>query len=748
MGACLLVGVDDENPDSLGRAGEQGALPGLAPRRRRPAARRPEPLAQHLPVARVVLDAGPAHLDRLFDYAVTARDDAVTRPGVRVAVRFGSRETTGHVVERVAETDHTGPLTPIRRVVSAVPVLTPALWELIEAVAARYAGTRADVVRLAIPPRHATAERKVLGTPDPPGGGARAPAQPSASELRAWAPYTGGQAFIRRLAAGDSPRAAWNPLPWGAGAMAPAVGGNPTGERPGGGTPAGGNPTGGGEARGAPNPESNQPPAPRPPGWLEGIAAATTATLRSGRGVLIVAPDIRDVRRIEAALVPVLPPDQPISRLVAEDGPAARYSSFLEVLTGRARVAIGTRAAAFAPLLRPGLLVLWDDSASTHREPRAPYPHAREVLALRAAREGSALLVAAHGRTAETQQLVEAGWLRPLAAPRSAVRRETARVVAPSDADIAGTDVPGARIPTMVHRVLKDGLARGPVLVQVPRAGYIPAVACANCRAVARCRACHGPLELARAGAEARCGWCGKLEPEFECPECRGRTLRSVRVGSGRTAEELGRAFPGVRVVQSSARGDDGVVDAIGPEPALAVATPGAEPVAAGGYAAAALLDGRVTSGIGGLDAGVGALARWLGAAALVRPASAGGVVVLVGGPAPAQAQALVRWDAEGFAARDLADRRELELPPAVRLASVRGKADDVAAFVERIDLPSGAAVLGPLDHDGKSRALIRAPLAQGPALLKALRQAKAAWAAARQATAPIRLEVDPADLD
>ncbi len=60
-------------------------------------------------------------------------------------------------------------------------------------------------------------------------------------------------------------------------------------------------------------------------------------------------------------------------------------------------------------------MVLWDDGDDLHAEPRAPYPHAREVLALRAHRTGAAALIGGFARTAELTQLVEAGWARPLA---------------------------------------------------------------------------------------------------------------------------------------------------------------------------------------------------------------------------------------------------------------------------------------------------------------------------------------------
>ncbi|MYX41952.1 primosome assembly protein PriA, partial [Streptomyces sp. SID89] len=130
-------------------------------------------LAGQLPVARVLVDKGVLHLDRYFDYAVPAELDADAQPGVRVRVRFGAgrhrvregrREggglIDGFLIERRAESDYSGPLAALAQVVSPEPVLGPELLGLARAVADRYAGSLADVLQLAVPPRNARAEQR------------------------------------------------------------------------------------------------------------------------------------------------------------------------------------------------------------------------------------------------------------------------------------------------------------------------------------------------------------------------------------------------------------------------------------------------------------------------------------------------------------------------------------------------------------------------------------------------------------
>ncbi|RMB86825.1 primosomal protein N' [Streptomyces shenzhenensis] len=670
-------------------------------------------LAEELPVARVLVDKGVLHLDRYFDYAVPAELDEQAQPGVRVRVRFGAgrhrvregrREggglIDGFLVERRAESDYSGPLAALAQVVSPEPVLSEELLGLARAVADRYAGSLADVLQLAVPPRSARAERRVSPTP---------PTPPAPPEAGPWARYERGAAFIESLASGGTPRAVWNALPG--------------------------------------------------PRWSEELALAVAATLASGRGALVVVPDGRAAARVDAALTAQLGQGRH-ALLTADAGPEKRYGQWLAVRRGAVRAVVGTRAAMFAPVQNLGLLAIWDDGDDSHSEPHAPQPHARDVLLLRAALDKCAFLLGSWSCTVEAAQLVESGWARPLAAGREQVRRSAALVRTVGDGDLARDEAArAARLPTLAWQVVRDGLRHGPVLVQVPRRGYVPRLACATCRAPARCLHCSGPLEARDAGA-LQCGWCGREEAAWHCPECGSFRLRAQIVGARRTAEELGRAFPAVPVRTS---GREQVLDTVPGAPALVVSTPGAEPVAEGGYAAALLLDGWAMLGRPDLRAGEDALRRWLGAAALVRPQGDGGTVVVVAEPTLRPVQALVRWDPVGHAVRELADRAELGFPPVSRMAAVSGPVQAVAEFLAAVELPPDAEVLGPVPMpvgpagrprrtggpppgEQWERALVRVPPGSGSALAMALKTAQAARMV-RGGGEPVRLRIDPPDI-
>ena len=650
------------------------------------------------PVARVRVDSTLPQVDRTFDYRVPAElsEDAV--PGARVRVLFNGHELTGYIEERAATTDWTRTsLLPLKSVLSRVPSAAPEIFALAEALADRYASTVANVLRLAVPPRIAALDKKY------------APLLPGYESA-----YLGDSAPV---STSDTPEIAEPENtapehaeyePAAASATSSATASNATDPYAWLATP------------GAPAPFVLDPPALNPdapdaasvfsdyengaefiedvaagaatrsvmtvlPGhlehtWADVLATTLAAAAASGRGAIAVVPTAKNLDLLEAALAERLPADSFV-RLSSDSTPHTRYHGFVKARLGQVPVVIGTRAAAYAPVANLGLVVCWDDGDSSLVEQRAPYCHARDVLLLRASAEGTAALFAGFSMSSEAARLVRTRWASHVRAPRALVRDYSPRIFSTgSEFELARDPLAAmARIPHLAFEHARRALARGPVLVQVARSGYIPSFSCERCRMPARCGECSGPLSVASGSSVPSCSWCGHLAQQWRCSECSFTHWRYSAAGATRTAEELGRAFPNVPVISSAG---DHVRASVGPEPALVVATPGAEPVAFGGYAAALLLDADKMLRFDSLRAPEAALRRWLNAAALVRPAALEGTVVTTASPSPVE-QALVRWDPAWFARQELEERAQTGLPPAVRTAAVTGAEADVRAFME-----------------------------------------------------------------
>ena len=651
-------------------------------------------------VARVLVDVDLPHLDHPLDYTVPDQLAAQAQVGCLVRVRLGGAKHLGWIVGLAASSDHPGRLSPLLSVVSDTPVVSPEILGLARYIADRTVSTASQALSLAVPARHAATEREVLAEEAPPPAPVRAP------DVRVWGSHPGGGALVRHLEQGDHPRAVWTALPGSRDAQ---------------------------------------------------MAQLVAATRAAGRSVVVVLPTASQVALVRDAFTDLLGAGT-FTCVTSEDTPATRYRTHLEALAGRVSVVVGTRSAVWTPVRALGLVIVWDDGDDRLQEQRAPRVSALDVAVARAHLEGAALVAGAFSRSVKAHALVRSGWAVSVVARRDARRAGTPRVHVPDEADREREGPAGeSRLPPRAQQLVRRHLAEGPVLIQVPTAGYVPVISCEHCRRVARCARCGGTLSL-HANRRVACEWCGRGTEDWRCPQCAGTQVRAVRVGSDRTGEELGRAFPGVPLTVSSSTRS--ITRTIGPEARLVVATPGAEPVATGGYATALILDAPAIAGRPELWAPEEALRRWFNALALVRPEAQAAVL---GGVEPVLAQTLIRWDPADFADRALDERAALGFFPVTTIVALDGPADDVAQMAAE----TGAEVLGTVvrppgrdrpgppqsagDGDfqdggaGEVRTLLRAPHDRAPDLLASLARLQQHRASRRLPM--VRITVNPPEL-
>lgn len=759
---------------------EQPALDGLAPRKRRKRAPAAKQQAHDDPVVRVVLDVQATHLGRTFDYLIEERDSEAARPGVLVRVRFGGRRVNGVIWERVASSD--APVSSLRyveRVYGPQPLVSAAMREDITRIADAYGGTRANILRLAVPPRvaHVDEEQQLAAT-----GAWQGRERFSARSAEAC--ERGGREFDAAYAGAARLRAALG----GSGFASFVVDALPGALR-----------------------------------WAGELAWMAVEALMAGRSVVIVLPTMREVGDLAEALRACgLNPFAPsgaehggyrgdFAVLSGSMAPAERYRAYTSVAAGQVRCVIGPRAAMYAPVAGPALFAIVDDLAYQNMDGFMPYPNARGVLRLRAKAHGGVFVAMAHARSpishwetgggpggaAGVRETPVSGYATAIHALPAVTKESSPWVRWLNRDELARLADPsiGARVPHTAVRVLTRALEQGPVLLSIPADGVSEALSCAQCHRQARCARCTGPLRRERDDG-VRCTWCGAAAVNWTCPGCGSERLRVVRVGAAGTARELAGLFRGVPIVVSSPSQPRGVVESVECRPQIVIATPGSEPrvrpvpgndgPAGREYRAVAILDAWTSLYALGMDARPDALASWMRAMALCAPRSRGGQGLLIGETDPVLAQALMLWDAPMLAGRELAERAETGFPPMLAAASVWGRRDAVARALTRIGVLAGAsdadatgsrrgsddwsvvtvngatmpAVLGPVpipqpatinareleDTADRVKAVVLASPARRAELAMRLRTASAQHVAARE-SGELRFRLDPKDL-
>ncbi len=579
--------------------------------------------------ARVIVDSPLPHLDRPFDYTVPAALSDLD-VGTRVRVPFGGRLTSAVVVELA---DGTSPhATKAIKSAALLPSLSHADLDFAREVAARYGGSLWDVIRLIAVPRVASVEKLAWKswTRHQPQGEAVA-------RLSAYARSLG-------LPSDPGQRGVWAATHTGRRAL----------------------------------------PA-------DAIIGAALAAIGDGGTALLVAPDARAVHvLLGAARAAGLTRwsarrGGEVAVLDADDGPQVRYGSYLAAQRGIASIVIGTRQVAWTPVPHLRHISVWDEASDLMQEPRAPYPHARTVAAMRSQLSGCSLLLAGHAVSADAVALVEHGFATTVTARADRASLPRIEIVGEESRQAQGG---GGRhwMPPSVWKPLIEAARDDVAAVLVPQAGYAQGLACARCDQWAECPECGGDLGASGPHAPAQCRDCGKEAAAWHCPQCRAYRLRPVGLGVSRLAAQLRRMAGGVPVIESS--GTAGTIADHVPTEGIVVATPGALPAVVDGYRHCAIVGARVSVGEG-LGSEVQAVRRWLNAAALVRGRANGGHVHIVGDLPERVRAALVAWDGWDLAAHDLEQRVELGLPPHRRALRLEGTSDAIdEAIAACADVP------------------------------------------------------------
>ncbi len=614
-------------------------------------------MSEHPRIARVRPDSRVPQLDREFDYRIPPGMTVV--PGVRVRVPMGrgSRVSSGIVTQIVDHSDYAGKLGDIEDVISDVVVVPTEMARLLDEVALRHGGGVSDVLRLAVPPRAVRVENAWRAR------GAMSRALPALA-------HHGDVYEPEKWRALSTPGAkTWCELPYG-------------------------------------SDDTGQLAADRV------LADLAAQTLAGGHSVVISVPDWRDINRLRP-LVSDLVGEEFLAVFDSDSTASERYKAYLRCLEGDPVIVLGARHAIYTPVTRLGLMIVHNDADDAHREPLAPYPHTRDIALIRAEQTGAAVCFTSFVPSIAVQRLRKMDYLdtcRP-------VHQTRPRVIPTSLALNADQGVGQARIPSMAYKAISKALSSGPVLVQVFRSGYSPGLACSECGERARCTRCEGPLVARQERASRQCGWCGQMATGWSCPECKGTSNRPIGYGVGRTISELGKAFPGARVIQAD--GEHPVTRVSG-APALVVATRGAEPVADGGYTAALLLDGQSMLQRPALNALTQTVEGWEWALSLLSDGAQAFITDIEGPVVSAFASGMY----EELLGRELSHRHELNLPPAARLALVEADAATIEQVLGVVATTSPrVSVLGPVSGPGLSRRVILTSSYQdAPVLARELR--------------------------
>ncbi len=489
--------------------------------------------------------------------------------------------------------------------------------------------------------------------------------------------------------------------------------------------------------------------------------------LQRDEQVLVLVPEIgltpQTLERFENRF------DANIALLHSGLGDAQRYRAWESARNGSAHIVIGTRSAVFAPLARPGLIVVDEEHDSSFKQQDGFRYSARDVAVKRAQLLDCPIVLGSATPSLETLYNVDLGRYRH---HRLTERATGASLPKAHVLDVRKKPLSAGLSEPLVY-AMEDKLRAGQqVLLFLNRRGYAPTLQCHDCGWVAQCRDCDARMTVHRRRGLLRCHHCGagRALPR-DCENCHSRQLVTVGVGTEQTEEFLGSRFPDWpihRVDSDSMSGRNAMTSLVqqinSGAPCILLGT---QMLAKGhhfpGVALVAILDADAmlfSADFRGEERMAQLLTQVSGRAG--REGTPGEVIVQTHYP---DHPALLAAVGSSYAAqaRDLlAQRRASHLPPVGQLLLLRtdcARAEVGEDFLHQLrqqvapQLPAGARMIGPLPSPmqrraGKFRAqLLVTATNRRDAQAAARRLVNAAEALPAKSDLKWSIDVDPQDL-
>jgi primosomal protein N' (replication factor Y) len=369
-----------------------------------------------------------------------------------------------------------------------------------------------------------------------------------------------------------------------------------------------------------------------------------------------------------------------------------RYQSFVEANQKQRIIILANRNGAFTKMPEDSTVIVVNDNDPSHYEQRSPGWNTRDVTLLRSNRTAMIFLNSYHSM--EVNRLISIGWLERLVL-----------------ADKSKCNYHSMDSSTSFISVIKKSIKTGTVLVSVAEKGYANVFLCSKCKNLAKCD-CGGKLKIAKQNAAPSCYLCTKVVDHWRCAHCGNSSPFVIGKGIDRTAEEIGKAVPGIKVIISK---KDQVTSIDPDQNQIVISTRGCEPFSL--YSAVVLLDCERIYNQATLRAEEEAKHSWFDLLARVK--DGGDFYISLANNHPATQQ-LIRK--QNFNEDDLRQREESHLPPFYRTATIKGESHELSKFASNLRSNYPFLLSGPIRIDDlKSYLIVRADTVSAPTLVQLL---------------------------
>ncbi len=414
-------------------------------------------------------------------------------------------------------------------------------------------------------------------------------------------------------------------------------------------------------------------------GKTEVYLVAIEAALARGQSAILLVPEIG----LTVALVARLHErfGSALALLHSRRSPSERFAAWQRLQDGGARLAVGARSALFAPLANVGVIIVDEEHDPSYKQDEGVRYHARDMALVRGRMEGAVVLLGSATPSIESFHNAEIGKYRTLRLMDRVEARPmpTVRVV-----DLRLSPDPSTPyLSQALMEAITERLARSEqTLLLVNRRGFSPCLLCQECGHVPSCIQCSVSLTYHRADGRLLCHHCGyEMAPLACCAQCRGVRVIPLGIGTQQVEAQIRTRFPTARIARmdrDTTQKKDAHHDLLAAMAAGEIdILIGTQMIAKGHDFPNVTLVGVICADLSfhfpDFRAGERAfqlLAQAAGRAG--RGSRLGEVLIQTFQPEHTSVQAAATQDDIGFYQREIAARREGEMPPFCRLILLR----------------------------------------------------------------------------
>jgi len=225
-----------------------------------------------------------------------------------------------------------------------------------------------------------------------------------------------------------------------------------------------------------------------------------------------------------------------------------RAQSWMRILTGHARIIIGTRSAIFVPMKQPGIIIIDEEHDPSFKQQAGFRYSARDLAMIRAKKEGIPVVLGSATPSLESLHNVEKNRYHLLTLPKrsGASQPVTYRII-----DLRDQKLQAGLSDELIEKIREHVLSGKQIILFLNRRGFAPVLMCHHCGFIVNCPRCDAHLIVHSRPKRLCCHHCDyQSKPMSHCAHCKQQTLMTVGQGTEQLEDVVRERFPQVGVTR------------------------------------------------------------------------------------------------------------------------------------------------------------------------------------------------------